>query len=124
MFFFFFQAEDGIRDYKVTGVQTRALPISPLIPPFLPAIRSRLIIRKLEESDYAREETERCGSTNRAWQNKWLEPGEWQAAPRIPVQGFCGRLRQYDASSLGRRVHEPPSRVVQRFEQIGHRLEP
>src|SRR5256885_7950548 len=29
-FFFFFQAEDGIRDYKVTGVQTCALPISSL----------------------------------------------------------------------------------------------
>src|SRR5256885_4297937 len=28
--FFFFQAEDGIRDYKVTGVQTCALPISNL----------------------------------------------------------------------------------------------
>src|SRR3989454_7694293 len=27
LFFFFFQAEDGIRDYKVTGVQTCALPI-------------------------------------------------------------------------------------------------
>src|SRR2546426_2885008 len=27
MDFFFFQAEDGIRDYKVTGVQTCALPI-------------------------------------------------------------------------------------------------
>src|SRR3989454_7354246 len=30
--FFFFQAEDGIRDYKVTGVQTCALPISVYIP--------------------------------------------------------------------------------------------
>src|SRR2546428_6728492 len=28
MFFFFFQAEDGIRDLIVTGVQTCALPIS------------------------------------------------------------------------------------------------
>src|SRR5688500_19391970 len=28
---FFFQAEDGIRDYKVTGVQTCALPISRLV---------------------------------------------------------------------------------------------
>src|ERR1039457_1715664 len=27
---FFFQAEDGIRDYKVTGVQTCALPIYPV----------------------------------------------------------------------------------------------
>src|SRR5438046_9551761 len=26
-FFFFFQAEDGIRDWSVTGVQTCALPI-------------------------------------------------------------------------------------------------
>src|SRR5436189_2722854 len=28
VFFFFFQAEDGIRDTSVTGVQTCALPIS------------------------------------------------------------------------------------------------
>ena len=27
LIFFFFQAEDGIRDYDVTGVQTCALPI-------------------------------------------------------------------------------------------------
>ena len=37
---FFFQAEDGIRDYKVTGVQTCALPICPFLvaaapPPFI-----------------------------------------------------------------------------------------
>ena len=30
VFFFFFQAEDGIRDTSVTGVQTCALPI--LVP--------------------------------------------------------------------------------------------
>src|SRR2546422_6158989 len=31
--FFFFQAEDGIRDVAVTGVQTCALPISrPMVP--------------------------------------------------------------------------------------------
>src|SRR5256885_9854362 len=32
VFVFFFQAEDGIRDYKVTGVQTCALPISQPYP--------------------------------------------------------------------------------------------
>src|SRR5437762_7824320 len=33
VFYFFFQAEDGIRDTSVTGVQTCALPISdPLRP--------------------------------------------------------------------------------------------
>src|SRR2546429_3349304 len=31
-FFFFFQAEDGIRDVAVTGVQTCALPISVRLP--------------------------------------------------------------------------------------------
>src|SRR5215475_14924679 len=31
LFFFFFQAEDGIRDFHVTGVQTCALPISVLV---------------------------------------------------------------------------------------------
>src|SRR5690606_39960213 len=30
-FFFFFQAEDGIRDFHVTGVQTCALPIFALV---------------------------------------------------------------------------------------------
>src|SRR2546426_783357 len=39
--FFFFQAEDGIRDYKVTGVQTCALPISVL----LDRRRRRLLLR-------------------------------------------------------------------------------
>src|SRR5256885_7321810 len=35
---FFFQAEDGIRDYKVTGVQTCALPISAVRYMVLPAV--------------------------------------------------------------------------------------
>src|SRR2546430_6876577 len=41
--FFFFQAEDGIRDLTVTGVQTCALPISCAPPPgmaFSPGIHS------------------------------------------------------------------------------------
>src|SRR5256885_9028191 len=32
LYIFFFQAEDGIRDYKVTGVQTCALPILSIDP--------------------------------------------------------------------------------------------
>src|SRR5438132_10854488 len=40
--FFFFQAEDGIRDHCVTGVQTCALPIS------LPA--SATVAQRLEEA--------------------------------------------------------------------------
>src|SRR5690349_22417714 len=42
--FFFFQAEDGIRDLYVTGVQTCALPISEPVPPLLAlkAVRERI----------------------------------------------------------------------------------
>src|SRR5256885_6498987 len=43
--FFFFQAEDGIRDYKVTGVQTCALPISEDARP------ARRVDRRVQESD-------------------------------------------------------------------------
>src|SRR2546429_511591 len=42
--FFFFQAEDGIRDVAVTGVQTCALPICASI--FKPAAASALIRRR------------------------------------------------------------------------------
>ena len=42
-FVFFFQAEDGIRDIGVTGVQTCALPISRVVPP----PRSRRIRRSV-----------------------------------------------------------------------------
>src|SRR2546430_4918309 len=41
LFFFFFQAEDGIRDLTVTGVQTCALPISPRVAFPSPVPRGR-----------------------------------------------------------------------------------
>src|SRR2546422_11542672 len=40
LFFFFFQAEDGIRDVAVTGVQTCALPICPAAAPVAAAASS------------------------------------------------------------------------------------
>src|SRR5438105_12768521 len=40
IFFFFFQAEDGIRDPLVTGVQTCALPIYELAPHLDRALRT------------------------------------------------------------------------------------
>src|SRR5437763_9779372 len=40
--FFFFQAEDGIRDTSVTGVQTCALPISTSVH-FLPVWRPAMV---------------------------------------------------------------------------------
>src|SRR2546427_962328 len=48
LFFFFFQAEDGIRDLTVTGVQTCALPIWPDVrvrPAAAPGARMALAVR-------------------------------------------------------------------------------
>src|SRR5699024_1615216 len=42
-FIFFFQAEDGIRDRNVTGVQTCALPISNHHPPIIIIIKANNI---------------------------------------------------------------------------------
>src|ERR1022692_5072161 len=51
--FVFFQAEDGIRDYKVTGVQTCALPIYMLRALLLQAFYSIRSERQLvEQLDY------------------------------------------------------------------------
>src|SRR5438876_11485664 len=55
-FFFFFQAEDGIRDGRVTGVQTCALPIFRLARSQAEAImRSRRHLRPREPNDFALE---------------------------------------------------------------------
>src|SRR5690606_40122797 len=44
---FFFQAEDGIRDFHVTGVQTCALPICTRLGPMLAeVIRLRRLLRE------------------------------------------------------------------------------
>src|SRR3989475_933506 len=41
VFFFFFQAEDGIRDLTVTGVQTCALPIWTRLPSSMTALSGK-----------------------------------------------------------------------------------
>src|SRR5690606_40590251 len=43
--FFFFQAEDGIRDFHVTGVQTCALPIYPA------DVEDRQVVLPLQEAE-------------------------------------------------------------------------
>src|SRR3989449_1692585 len=42
--FFFFQAEDGIRDVAVTGVQTCALPICDTRSPLYISIASQIVV--------------------------------------------------------------------------------
>src|ERR687898_1693874 len=56
--FFFFQAEDGIRDYKVTGVQTCALPIYPT---------ANLVLEENDETLY---------NQGRDHQLEWISPDQ------------------------------------------------
>src|SRR2546430_7128952 len=58
--FFFFQAEDGIRDLTVTGVQTCALPICQIVPQssfdFFAAARAYWVLgRNADAASLARE---------------------------------------------------------------------
>src|SRR2546430_8064125 len=66
MFFFFFQAEDGIRDLTVTGVQTCALPI--WLPSARPSCHDKISL---------------------AWRN----PGSWCEARR-PGSSRCSYGRE------------------------------
>src|SRR5712664_4276074 len=65
MFFLFFQAEDGIRDLIVTGVQTCALPICLRAGP-RDARRRRLVRRREERRAPMRSEERRVGKECRS----------------------------------------------------------
>src|SRR5207248_6325080 len=80
---FFFQAEDGIRDRTVTGVQTCALPISDLVRRdealfVLYMIRGRVLGAQLRE-------VARVGAVEAA-------DHEHEVEPRGPQQGVQGVL--------------------------------
>src|SRR5256885_7398346 len=90
MLFFFFQAEDGIRDYKVTGVQTCALPISGP-----PAVRRSA--RGARGADRAHQ-ADRVGAR---WRGGRRQPGDRRGAGRVrrgeelpfPERGARGATR-------------------------------
>src|SRR5260370_5997476 len=79
-FFFFFQAEDGIRDSSVTGVQTCALPISePVVSVGVPlpfAVSLTTVVAEVLASE----------------PNVWLKPFRSIVVPAARVTGLA-RLR-------------------------------
>src|SRR5260370_31456184 len=84
MFFFFFQAEDGIRDSSVTGVQTCALPIS---------------TRRIKEADHPRGVIGevRCKQRN-------MTVKETGAGPNDCFATLAGRIRYRDMRAKGCRA--------------------
>src|SRR5690606_40494502 len=74
IYYFFFQAEDGIRDFHVTGVQTCALPISVLA---LVAPRGLLVLDNPTSTGSGP-----ATATSRRWRRprstrRWARPGTW-----------------------------------------------
>src|SRR5438034_8536582 len=92
-FFFFFQAEDGIRDHCVTGVQTCALPIS--------ADTHRLLelLRRLADAGNTVVVVEHDPAAMRAadWMVE-LGPGSGAAGGQLVYQGPAAGVR--DAGTL------------------------
>src|SRR5256885_10270081 len=88
---FFFQAEDGIRDYKVTGVQTCALPIScdgSLSP------RARQLLRGARGPAATLPGAKHAGA----------DPPRSPSRPCPALQGARGRLEQIGRASCRERV--------------------
>src|SRR5690554_7406260 len=76
-FFFFFQAEDGIRDADVTGVQTCALPIWPVFYR-LRHVRGTRIKQKRRNRDGIYP----CSPTRficLQWRNHWIKRRNWES---------------------------------------------
>src|SRR5205823_8618655 len=87
-FFFFFQAEDGIRDKLVTGVQTCALPIS---------FQFRLALYSLDNFDIL----------------DWYES---KYSPNL-LRGCTGYLRLRKCYDLGLNKTNNSCRTLQRSEE-------
>jgi len=71
LFFFFFQAEDGIRDHCVTGVQTCALPIS-TIGEGIRKVSNILFNKRYSVNDYRQGYLKQFYQTERSYEDKVL----------------------------------------------------
>src|SRR5574344_2702763 len=87
-FFFFFQAEDGIRYDLVTGVQTCALPILPLSDPETMSIfSSTKALGVTNEQILARSEERRVGKECRSrWSPYHSKKNQGRQQKRQPMQ--------------------------------------
>src|SRR5260370_38529350 len=98
MFFFFFQAEDGIRDSSVTGVQTCALPILDGQGNFDPPPED---LHRTNRSCPAHPPAER------AWQTAAPTAPTHHRQPDFRGDDTCPSLRRRCGRTCGWRAREP-----------------
>src|SRR2546427_6791530 len=94
-FFFFFQAEDGIRDLTVTGVQTCALPI---LTTGLPIRRS--ISSTASTDRHAVQEHSSASASGRHARdaNSTTTDGSWSLMPWLPDFAAVGSASRFRTS--------------------------
>src|SRR5438034_8095035 len=103
MFYFFFQAEDGIRDHCVTGVQTCALPISAGSDEGRAGSSERNRDRGVGEG-------RRPGSPGRAARRDRKSTRLNSSHTVISYAVFCLKKKKKSLTRLSRTVVEPPVR--------------
>src|SRR6266704_2513398 len=111
--FFFFQAEDGIRDRNVTGVQTCALPISPRRP------RSGWL------GPCGVEHTSLpfpAPATRRTWKPTWRRVRCGSAAKRWPCWNPSAPVPERRPADRVGRGGPPAWGAVRRAARVGHVL--
>src|SRR5690348_17900699 len=89
---FFFQAEDGIRDGRVTGVQTCALPIS------------EETIRLLEEARVFKENLKAAFAVNRKIANTAIGRDVGEILGQYPLPTLASTITQIGRASCRERV--------------------
>src|SRR5207248_5136729 len=104
--YFFFQAEDGIRDRTVTGVQTCALPISSGSPDVRPCSRAGFAGKELAEAAAGKSLPQLCDgicTDRRARNGAIVRAGRCEPSPEIGrascrerVWIMCGWVRVED----------------------------
>src|SRR5215204_852766 len=131
MFFFFFQAEDGIRDHCVTGVQTCALPISyesvseaarimcERHVNRLPVVKDERLVGIVTRADLVRaftrgdEEIEREIREDVIERTMWIDVGKIEAVVQRGHALLTGCLQtRSDVELLGRLVGRVPGVVA------------
>src|SRR5688500_20159475 len=97
--FFFFQAEDGIRDYKVTGVQTCALPIfEPIVRRRIEddrldaGLRHREVVEFLERGDVDLGERSEERRVGKEWRSEWWPSDKYKK--HIVISILCGTVEK------------------------------
>src|SRR2546425_1983066 len=114
LFFFFFQAEDGIRDKLVTGVQTCALPISAHPP-------GRLRLGAAAARHAARAARPAARRSDRRRARRLISSPFVELSPAVDVQGGrVVRLRQGEARHATAYADDPVA-VARQFARDGAR---